>query len=307
MKAGSKILITGGSGMLGSSLFFTWQEKADIYLLSRELPAYDQEKSVSVDLTDGQKTLEAVKKISPDIIVHTAAMTNVDYCEDNPEQARAVNVMATENIALATKEIGAKLVYISTDFVFDGKKGNYTEEDVPNPLSVYAKTKWEGEEVVRNILTDWLIIRTTIYGWNILQKSCFPEAVINALSQGKEFTPFEDQYSTPVFTETLADVLWQLLEKNKIGIYNVTCNEILSKYQWAQMVADEFGLDQSSLRPVPFALAILRAPRPVNASLNNAKLLSELGWDKISLKDDIKKMHLRQNFYGQYKKSREKS
>ncbi|MBW3015161.1 SDR family oxidoreductase [Candidatus Woesearchaeota archaeon] len=272
-----RILVTGGSGLLGNAIVKEAIGKHEVFATYNSHPvSIDGCEFVKVDLIDKQEALRIVQEIKPDVVIHTVALTNLDFAEENPGVAYDVNVKTTENMCEACKSIGAKVVYISTDYVFDGNRGNYSEEDNPNPESVYAKTKLQGEEVVINSGVKYLIPRTTIYGWNIQEKICFPELVIKKLSAGEEMTLFIDQYNTPILTNNLARVLFELIEKKINGILHVAGSERISRFDFGVKIAEVFGLDKGMIKPISIKDFNFKAKRPLDCSLNTMRCRSLL-------------------------------
>ncbi|MCX6709562.1 MAG: SDR family oxidoreductase [Candidatus Woesearchaeota archaeon] len=171
-----KLFITGGSGMLGSALCFELGKSYEITASYNSFPvSFANAEFVKIELSDYQESERIISGAKPDFLIHAAAITNVDLCEENPILAEKINAEATENIAKICREHRIKMVYISTDYIFDGKRGNYSEKDIPSPINVYAKTKYEGELNVSKTLDDFLIIRTSLFGWNIESKKSFVE------------------------------------------------------------------------------------------------------------------------------------
>jgi len=287
-----KVLITGHTGMLGLALIKELFQEFQLFGVSLEKQRVQNIKGYQLNLTKTDKVFELIKKIKPNLIIHTAAMTSVDGCEERPEIAQKFNAQITSDLANIAKNIGAFFIYISTDFVFGGKKGNYIEKDQPNPRGVYAQTKLAGERVVEKILKNYLILRVTIYGWNLLNsnKKSLPEMVIDNLSKNKEFTAFNDQYFTPIYTGTLAKIIKKLYNRKARGIFNVACDERLSKYEFAKLVAEIWKLNQKLIKPISFLNANYKAPRPVDASLNNSKVKNALEIKRISAEEDLKEM-----------------
>lgn len=307
LRPGDKILITGGSGMLGSNLSFLWANDFEVASVDTNPMPLPNVRSFCLDLRDGLKTKKTVREIFPQVIIHTAALTNVDYCEANPREAYLLNVEATRNLLEACRDIGRQFVYISTDFVFDGVKGRYNEDDKTNPLNVYGKTKLEGERAVIESGLNFLVVRTSIYGWNVLPKESFVETIINRLRQGQALTPFADQEFTPIYTETLGEIILDLLKRQKNGLYHIASSEIVSKYKFATLVAEEFGLQTKLLQPTLSSKVDFKSKRPNNVSLVVFKILNELGIESIKIKTDLKKMHSKENIYDSYKKDRKKN
>ena len=177
-----RLLVTGGSGLLGSNIARTAAQDFDVHATyhSRcsQMPKIT---FVQLDIRDKQQVGSVLKRIEPDLVIHAAALVNVDYCETHPEESWAINVEGTENVALVSKEVDAKMIFISTDSVFDGEKGMYAEEDVPHPLNMYARTKLEGERRVLHCLPDSTIVRTAFYGWSLHNGISLAEWVVGSL------------------------------------------------------------------------------------------------------------------------------
>ena len=271
-----KLLINGGSGLLGASIIYELNRYFEIYAIYNVHNIRSRyARYIKLDLTDKEKTKKIIEKIKPHIIIHTAALTDVDLCELKPGLAKKRNVEATANIANICRNLGIKLVYISTDYVFDGKKGNYTELDKTNPLGVYAQTKLDGEKTIKK-LNGHLIIRTSIYGWNIQKKQSFVEWVISNLREGKEINVITDQRTSIIFVNNLAKILKLMLDKHLEGIYNAASRNSLTRYELALKTADIFGLNKTLIKPTTteglMKKVVWKAERPKNISLNISKI-----------------------------------
>lgn len=247
--------------------------------------------NLKIDITQAD-TLKKIKKDNPQVIIHAAALTDLEFCEKNPEIAYNVNVKGTKNIFDVAKKCNTKLIYICTDYIFDGGKGDYREEDKPNPLSVYAKTKLEGETLIENY-DNFLSIRTSLYGWALSNARNFSSWVINTLRDNNTIFVAKDQISSFIFTNDLAKILIKMIEKDLSGIYNVASENSISKYNFALLLAKEFGLDEELITPITLDQLMkkfnLIARRPKNTSLNGSKVRGELR--KLpGFRDGIKKM-----------------
>ena len=281
-----KMLVVGINGMLGhkfaeiASKDFRVTGTYTKFLSKRNYP------TERLDILNKRYVDQVVEKLRPDIIVNCAAITNVDFCEEHPEVAEAVNVDGTKNLVDAARNVGAQFVYFSTDSIFDGNKGNYTEESNPNPVNVYSRTKLEGEKLVSE---KDLIIRTTMYGWNILEKKSLSEWIIDELSNNKKINMYTDNYFTPIYTGTLSRIVVEMLRKKMSGLYHVPGNEKLSKYTFAKKVARVFGLDENLINMVSIESAIKKAQRPKDLSLNSSKIRGE-GVRLNDVEDDLKIM-----------------
>jgi dTDP-4-dehydrorhamnose reductase len=246
-------------------------------------------KHLRLNITTG--SLGQIERASPDIIIHAAALTNLEFCEKNPELAYDVNVNGTRNILKAAEKCGAKLVYICTDYIFDGNKGQYSEIDEPNPLSVYAKTKLQGEDLIRKNYDDFLSIRTSLHGWNPNPiKLSLSSSVIDSLRKNRVFYA-TDQISSLMFTNDFATILIEMLERDLTGIYNVASSDSMSKYHFSLAVADVFKLNGDLVKPVSLdefrKKFFLIASRPKNISLNVSKIEGALGKRMRTVLDGI--------------------
>ncbi len=275
-----KVIITGGNGLLGTELtkVFSKEKEYELHSLTIE----------DMDVTNETQVQEIFVKIKPNIIIHTASLTDVDYCETHEKETYLVNVKGTENIVNAGKKYKAKIVYISTDYIFDGKKGPYTEEDTPNPLSVYAKTKWEGEKVIQKINIPYLIIRTTVlYGPPQGFKQNFVAFVIENLKNKREISAAVDQYGTPTYIRDLSEAIIHLIDKE--GIYNVVGSDYLNRYEFAGIIADVFNVDKKLIKPITTKQLNQKAPRPLKCGLKIDKLL-KAGYKPHSIRANLIKI-----------------
>ena len=280
-----KVLITGGSGLVGSELINQLvPNKHEVHYASRNAGASGKGYFHRTDFLDSQ-SMQQLAEIRPDWVIHAAAETNVDKCEDIPEQAKKLHVDAT--FALKKMFPAAKFAYISTDYVFDGKAGPYTEKSIPCPLGVYARTKFAGEATMT---PDDLIIRTTIVFGNH-QRPNFVNWLDGKLSRGEPVRIVNDQWGSPTYAPHLARAIGYLLQENK-GVFNVVGPDVMSRYDFAQRVAETLGLDGSLIKPVTSEGFMQKAPRPMHAGLRIDKLLNS-GFVMPSLEEalrDYKKM-----------------
>ena len=188
--------------------------------------------------------------MQPDAIIHTAAIANVDACEIRSETARLLNAEIPGRLAELCAKRGVRLIHISTDAVFDGTKDSvYTEEDAPNPLSIYARTKLDGETAVLSVNADAVVARVNFFGWSLSGKRSLSEYFVNHLSSGKECDGFTDVCFCPLFVGDLADTLVRMLEKDLSGLYHVVGSEAMTKYDFGVKIARQFGFDEGLIRP----------------------------------------------------------
>ena len=284
-----RLLITGASGLLGSKLQKIAEGKFNLILLHNTRPLSPN--SLELNITNQKKVTKLFNDLKPEIVIHTASETNVDKCELQKEHAWKTNVEGTCNIARACKEIDAKLAYISTDYVFDGEKGNYKEEDKPNPISYYGITKLEGENQVIQNCNDHVILRTSvIYGWHQWKQN-FATWVINQLRQNKEITVVDDHYNTPTLADNLAEMTIETLQSDLHGLYHASGIEKISRYDFAIQIAGTFRLNPNLVKPIKMSqLTAWVAKRPRNSSLNMDKIQKHLKTKPLNITDGLNKM-----------------
>ena len=244
----SKILITGASGYVGSNLRKYFKDKGyDVYgLTSKEV---QEEKIYRIDITNPQNLFNIFNGIKPNIIIHTAALSNLNECEKNHELAMKINVETTRNIIYAIRNINPdiKLVFMSSDYVFDGEKGNYKEDDEVNPQTFYGKTKVLSENDIKKYLENYIICRTAnIYG----RGGNFFNFVLDALEQDKTIDVFDDVFYTPTYIDHLLGSLRELIKIDYKGVIHIAGSERLSRYEFALKMAETLGKDKALIRPV---------------------------------------------------------
>jgi dTDP-4-dehydrorhamnose reductase len=273
------IVVTGASGLLGISVVTSARDlgREVVGICHRHLLRIPGMRTCEADLTDRKAVRALFAPLRPQGIIHCAAATNVDWCEDHPELAEQANVQASSFLAEIAQELDARFIYISTDAVFDGKRGNYSETDQPAPLSVYAKSKWRGEQEVLRRHSSPLIVRVTIYGWNAQPKQSFAEWVLGEIAAGKQVRGFSDVYFCPMLANDVAEVLLTMLDRGLSGLYHVVGSERVTKFDFAGRVAMAFNLGVDRVVPMSLVEAKLRARRPVDPSLSTAKICAALG------------------------------
>jgi len=229
-------------------------------------------------MTSKKEVKQLVASCEPDVIVNCAAMTNVDACEHERELAWKVNVEGLENIIEAARRTNAKIVHVSSDYIFDGKAGPYTEDDRPNPLSYYGKTKLAGENALRASGLDYFIPRTMVlFGFAQGVKPNFALWLINNLERRQTVRIVDDQFGNPTLADDLAFAIVRALEVERSGIYNIAGRDIVSRYDFAVRLARVFDLDPGLITPIKTSQLRQPAPRPLKSGLITLKAEVELG------------------------------
>jgi dTDP-4-dehydrorhamnose reductase len=231
-----------------------------------------------------------MRRILPDTVFLAASVTNVDYCEVNPGLAYAVNVIGTRHVVGAANQVGAKLVFFSSDYIFDGNSGPYAEDAPPCPISEYGRQKLIGEHLVALNVDDYLIVRTTVvYSWEPQAKN-FVQRLIGTLRQGKQVTAPGDQIGTPTYAPNLAEAVLELSGQPVRGVINIAGPTLASRYAFAHCAATVFGLDQTLIQNVPTSLLKQAAARPLNAGLKADKAKQLLRTKLIGCEDGLRIM-----------------
>ncbi|MCS4541644.1 MAG: dTDP-4-dehydrorhamnose reductase [Euryarchaeota archaeon] len=289
-----KILITGASGLLGSKIVELNKDRYEIIPTHSTQPFHPN--SVKMDIIVGENVLQVFNKFRPNVVIHTAAETNVDRCESYKNEAWKVNVEGTRNIAEACKNANAKLIFISTDYIFNGEKGLYNEEDKPNPINYYGLTKLKGEEIVRAHCEDYIIARPSVlYGWH-LKKTNYVTWVINSLKQGKRIDVVEDHYNSPTLADNLAEAVLRTIETDANGTYHIAGSERINRCDFALKIAEAFKLDKTLINSIKMEdLKVWIAKRPKDSSLSVDKAQKELKVGLLNVKEGLVKMKKREN------------
>jgi dTDP-4-dehydrorhamnose reductase len=272
-----KILITGASGLFGSKLSQIIPKDCQVYsAYSKNKPSHRT--PIQFDISNKNQIKHAFKKTNPDIVVHAAALTNVDTCETNKELAWKTNVEGTRNTAEAVKACGAFLFYVSTDYVFNGEKGNYTETDTPDPINYYGLTKLKAEELVKDIADEYYIARTSvIYGATpAAGKINFVLWLLNKLRQKETVKIVVDQWNSPTLNTNLAEMTWEIIQRRITGVYHLSGATRISRYDFAKSIAAAFKLNPTFILPSDPSTFSWPAKRPKDSSLNTEKAQNTL-------------------------------
>jgi len=297
-----KILITGSNGLLGQKLVYKLRNKAGIECIAtargaNRLVKQDGYVYKSLDITDKKNVEEVFGKFMPDVIINSAAQTNVDACETDREGSWLMNATAVgyqvntlEELQKKNNDYKPHFIHLSTDFIFDGTHGPLDEEEIPNPLSYYAEGKLEAEKIVQASSLDWSIARTMlVYGIvDNMSRSNIVLWVKSNLEQGKIINVVDDQFRTPTLAEDLADGCILIAEKRATGIYNISGKNFYSILELARVVADYYGLDKSLIKPSKSADIKQPAKRPPITGFIIDKAKNDLGYNPHSFTEGIK-------------------
>lgn len=291
-------LVTGVSGLLGLNFALAVDgKKHQVTGVANTLPmVWASFKNVQAELTSPGVIENLINEIKPDTFLHCAAIANVDVCESNPDQAHKVNALLPGIIAESCRKHSIKMIQISTDAVFDGRKGNFVEEDETNPLSVYAQTKRDGELEVLKANPDALITRVNFYGWSAAGNRSLAEFFVNNLQAKIPMKGFTDVTFCPMNILDLSDLLVEAAGLDLKGIYHMVGTEPMNKYEFGLRIAQKFGLDPALITPVSVVDGNLKAARSPDLRLSTAKLRNALGRDLPSFDAGLQK------FYDQYRR-----
>jgi dTDP-4-dehydrorhamnose reductase len=287
----AKVLITGASGLLGANLVRHYAPNSETtgWYATNSI-VIDGARIEKIDIADEQTVSQALERIQPDLIIHCAAATNVEWCEQNPDQAKAINETATVFIAEKAKELSAKFVFTSTDSVFDGKNSKYAESDPPEPLNSYASGKVRSEKSVARANPRTLIVRSYFYGYSPAGTRSLLEWVLIRAQSGIEVPGFTDSYFSPISVDDFADALDAAIKNNTTGLLHLGSSERISKYEFAKIVMETYDCDMSLLKPITVDDAGLKADRPRDTSLDVSLLESIWGKSAPAVADGISRI-----------------
>jgi len=289
----SKLLITGGSGFLGWNLAKAAAPFYEVYFTyGQHAISIDECEDYRVDLQNRSEIENLIEDIQPEVLIHTAALANTDVCEKRRSIAYDINVAATRRLAEHAEDLGCRFIYISTDLVFDGKKGNYTETDRPTPFNYYGETKLLGEETVADTSTDYAIVRMAlIYGVGNGIHGSFTDWIREGLKKKKPVPLYTDQYRTPLFVQDGVKALLELIEKPvKNEIFHLGGAERLTRYAFGEKFADIFGYDPQYLRPTAMPELENDAELGKDCSLSSNKIQKLLSFQLSDIPTGLQKM-----------------
>lgn len=279
----TRVVVTGASGLLGATVLGAFDDAEGWSHQVAALP--DGTPLRRVDLREDVS--DELREAAPDLVIHCAALTDVDACERDPAAARALNTDAPARLAAAARTLGARFVHISTDAVYDGETtGPHAEDEPPKPANVYAQSKLEGEHAVLDAHPEALILRTTMHGWTALGRRSFSESILRGLLRGDRLTLFEDVRFSPLVVTDHARLIKHLAGHS--GVLNLGAADAVTKEAFGRIVAREFGLSDASIEPVTLASVGLTAARPRNTAMDVTRLTQALGGPPPTVADGVR-------------------
>lgn len=288
------ILLTGANGLLGQKLVGLLTKQGGVNLIAtargdNRLPYADGYAYHPMDITNHQQVMDVISETRPDVVIHTAAMTDVDKCEVQKDDCWAQNVQAVESLVEACSAVGAFLLHVSTDFIFDGTAGPYDETAEGNPISFYGWSKYAAEKVVSNATIRWAIARTVlVYGIaHDMSRSNIILWVKKSLEDGKNIKVVTDQWRSPTLAEDLAMGCYLIADQEAEGIFNISGKEVLTPYDMAIKTADYFGLNKSLIAQADASTFTQVARRPPRTGFTLDKSRTVLGYDPHTFEEGI--------------------
>jgi dTDP-4-dehydrorhamnose reductase len=305
-----RILITGASGLLGLNIALEAANQHTVFgQLNSNAIHTDAFTVLKADLLEPGAVEALLDQSQPDWVIHCAALANLEACENNPDLARKLNTEVPRKLAEQCQKGGARLLHVSTDAVFDGQTGGYTEIDPPNPLGVYAQTKYQAELAVAAVNAsaspspgpEAILARVNLFGWSLKGRRSLAEFFFNHLSAGKNVMGFTDVYFCPLLANDIAHIFIQMLEKELSGLYHVISSDTMTKYDFGVAIARRFGFSDALIAPKSVLDSGLKAVRSTNLTLKVDKLIHDLGDTPPTISTGINRFYeLYQQGYPQF-------
>jgi dTDP-4-dehydrorhamnose reductase len=274
-----KILVLGGSGLIGNKIFEKFKNRFDIISTHSNNPPSNNTHSIKISLPDDLLVLKnLIEKEQPDVIINAMAYSNLDFCEDHKKDTFLLHVEMTEKISLICKNICEKTIFISTDYVFDGKQNEkYNEDDEPNPINYYGHTKALAEKIVLKNPNNVVLRTSLIYGYE--KRVRFMKYVLDSLKNGNEIFAYNDIFNSATNLDEFVESIEKVIEKNANGIFHTSGSTCVTRYDLAKIIARKFGFDESLIKSISIKESDAKAKRPVKPCLNNSKCSKILGYN----------------------------
>ncbi len=285
-----RLLITGTSGFVGGHVLFqAWDEWETFATYHTRVFSFPEVTTLSLDLENENQIRQMIEEVQPDVIIHCAAWADLEMCEHMPERAFSINAKATGILAEMCSKINCRLVYTSTDMVFDGEKGNYDELDRTNPINVYGKTKLAGEEEIQASCSDYVIARAAlVYGPPLTGSNSFSERILKRVKNGEIVPLFTDQFRSPILVHNLAQALLELAKGEFKGVLHLGGADRVDRYAFGLRLAELKGFSKTLLKPVSMFENPTVAPRPRDTSLNISRACRLLRTRLLGYKEGLK-------------------
>ena len=292
------VIITGGSGLLALNwAFFKKNDTQITLLLHKRKVSIEGVNSIFINLESEIAMYEFLSKKQQCIVIHCAAITNVDYCEKNSNAAFETNVLISKKLAKVCYKLDIKFVHISSDHLFSGLNLFSTEQSEISPLNVYGASKAKAEEVVLKNNPESLIIRTNFFGWGTSYRASFSDFLIIALRENKKISLFTDIFYTPIYAKNLIKFVHMLINSNYKGVFNIVGSERVSKYEFGKMIFNNFSGNMNLITKVQYEGQVNSIQRPSDMSLSNNKLLITLNTKIEKLEDQIQDLKSDENAF----------
>ena len=292
-----KILVLGGSGLVGDHFITDSKSNDFITTYRNNVINFPNVVSVKINLPqDWSKLEELILKEKPDIVLNSIAYSNSDFCETNREETYTLHVKISEKITTICSKINSKIVFLSTDYVFDGKKGNYAENDKTNPINYYGHTKDLAEKIILKNENNLVLRTAMVYGSS--SKVRFLRYVIENLKKDQEINTYDDIFNSATLLGDLTNGISKAIEFDASGIYHIVGSSCVSRFDFAKTVAKVFDFNENLVKPVSILSAKLKAQRPINPCLNNSKASKTFGIKFLSINEGIKQIYERRSDLG---------
>ncbi len=290
-----RILITGGTGLLGKALIENRSDNDQIvatYLGNYTMDDYEGIKYLQLDIRDLEGGIRIFRDFKPDVVIHTASIGSPDYAEQHREETKDVNTIGTQKIMSICEQFGAKFIYISSNGIYDGERAPYSEESNPEPINYYGEVKLQAETVTKHAKIQHAIVRPILmYGWNHpFERSNIVTQAIAKLQKGEAMYAYDDVYTNPLFNYSCATAIWAIIERKKYDVFNIAGAECVSIYQLIRKVAEVFNLDGNLIKPVQQGFFHELVKRPRDTSFKTEKMEKELGLKPLSLEEGLRLM-----------------
>jgi dTDP-4-dehydrorhamnose reductase len=298
MTSAKTLLVLGASGLTGYKSLLLAKKRFEAYgtFNMRKLPSPDKS-FLQLDIAKEDMLKKSFSEIRPEIVLNTTALHNVDYCESHQDEAFNINAKVVGVIASLCNNLGSRLIHVSTDFVFDGEKGNYSESDIPNPQSVYAKSKLEGEVQAKKTASYSILRPSVVYGWTPLEiqgsisssgkPMNFALWALSKMNKSEELKVVNDQYTSPTLADVLAAIALRVAVKETNDLYHVSGTSCMSRYQFTRKIAATMGYSPDIIQAIESKSIAQAAKRPMNSCLNCEKLQNELNYKLLNIDQSL--------------------